>query len=301
MAEQEENDISVEDIVTMIQKGQDRERNTEKLCKLANGLIYKVARSYKIPSLVDDLAQEGFEAVLEAVPKFDAGQGAKFFTFAWHDIIRRMRLFLRSSVGLVLSPSIADEVQRYKRISADIEARTGREPTEIEIALEMGLTSKYLDWRKKVRALRRAALNPASLDAPMYEDGPSLGEQQAADDDPEQEAIDAVFSEELKAVWDCVDTLPEDQAEIIRCRYGHGLTMGQTAEATNAADGVATVRSTEQKALRALRTGSRKEKLLPFYEAIYGSAMRGTGVGNFYRTWTSATERTALRILGCDD
>lgn len=301
MTEQEEYSDTVEDIVIMIQEGRDREQNTEKLCKMANDLIYKLARSYKIPSLVDDLAQEGFEAVLEAIPKFDAGRGVKFFSFAWYDIVRRMRRFLRSSVGLVLSPSVADEVQRYKRISADIEARTGREPTEIEIALEMGLTSKYLDWRKKVRALRRAALDPASLDAPMYEDGPSLGEQQAADDDPEQEAIDAVFSEELKAVWDCVDTLPEDQAEVIRCRYGHGLTMGQTAEATNAADGVATVRSTEQKALRALRTGSRKEKLLPLYEAIYGSAMQGTGTGSFNRTWTSATERTALRILGCDD
>ena len=56
------------------------------------------------------------------------------------------------------------------------------------------------------------------------------------------------------------------------------------------------IRQMERKALRALRGGRNRKKLLPFME-VYGMALTGNGVGRFNRTWTSSTERAALKDM----
>lgn len=57
-------------------------------------------------------------------------------------------------------------------------------------------------------------------------------------------------------------------------------------------------RREEKAALRELRKPSRAKKLRPYMEEyIMAYAFSGCGVENFNRTWTSSTERTALRVM----
>ena len=59
------------------------------------------------------------------------------------------------------------------------------------------------------------------------------------------------------------------------------------------------VRQMERKALRELQLPSRAKRLRPFLpeaERVYNSALKGGGAATFGRTWTSSTEREALRL-----
>lgn len=57
-------------------------------------------------------------------------------------------------------------------------------------------------------------------------------------------------------------------------------------------------REQKDKALRELSKPHRKKKLEVFIEErISTRAMKGIGVGAFNRTWTSATEKEALKLI----
>ena len=96
-----------------------------------------------------------------------------------------------------------------------------------------------------------------------------------------------------------VDALPGNEPEIIRKRYQEGLTFKEIGEELGLS--MEAVRQWERKGLGELRKPSRSRILEEFLEdsRIYNSALHVNGVSSFNRTWTSSTERLALRR--CED
>ena len=145
-------------------------------------------------------------------------------------------------------------------------------------------------------------VNTKSLDAPVTDldgkENTTLGELIAAEGNQEEEVLERVQQEQLcKFLWSCVDSLPGRQPEVIRHRYQEGKTLKQIGEAMGTT--TEAVRQWESKALRELQKPSRARLLLPFLpeaEEIYSQAIRGGGSASFNRTWTSSTERVALRL-----
>ena len=117
----------------------------------------------------------------------------------------------------------------------------------------------------------------------------------------EGDVVDRVEQEELRAVlWGTVDTRPEKQAAAIRMRYQQSRTLKQIGEKLGCS--VEMARTHERKALRELRKPSRAKKLKPFFpeadrQRIYSRAISGTGLTSFQHSWTSATEREAIKKL----
>ena len=111
--------------------------------------------------------------------------------------------------------------------------------------------------------------------------------------------LERVQQEELSRVlWDCVDGLPDRLPVVIRRRYQGGQSLRQIGEAV----GVTTerVRQMEGKAMRELRAPSKAKRLRPFLpeaDRVYSEALKGGGAAKFGRTWTSSTERVALRLV----
>ena len=66
---------------------------------------------------------------------------------------------------------------------------------------------------------------------------------------------------------------------------------------------VEAVRQWEYKGLRELRKPSKARILERFLEdgRIYNSALHGNGVSSFNRTWTSSTEKIALKRIEADE
>ncbi len=142
-----------------------------------------------------------------------------------------------------------------------------------------------------------------SLDIPLpgIEDGGiSVGDAMADQKDQYADVLDNMERQQLKAVlWPMVGALPGSEPEIIRKRYQEGMTFKEIGEELGLS--MEAVRQWERKGLGELRKPGRSRILEEFLndERIYNSALHGNGVSSFNCTWTSSTERVALRR--CED
>lgn len=90
-----------------------------------------------------------------------------------------------------------------------------------------------------------------SLDAPMGEDGPTLGDR-VASDDPGADASRALADAQFKAAYEAaLAKLPAEQREVFVLREVSGLGFAEIAELTGANEN--TVKSRMRYALKALR------------------------------------------------
>lgn len=286
-----------EQLVARIRAGENVGENMAQLYEQVKRFIHAAAWRYRDSGMVEDLEQEGFLALYDAVDGYDEAQGVRFLTYAEYWIRQRISRYLQvNGSSLRLPVHCQEKLLRYKRLCSSFQLEHGREPSEREIARLMGLTLEQVREIKGNACMARVG----SLDAPVKGlDGgedTTVGDLVATPADPTGEAVDRVQRAQLCAVlWECVDSLPGQQPTVIRQRYQDGMSLreigevqGTTAEA---------VRQIHAKALRELRASRFSKRLRPFLpeaERIYSMGLRGNGVGKFHRTWTSSTEKAAL-------
>lgn len=292
--------FSNEQLVRRIQAGEDKKENMARLYEQSAAFIRSIAWRYRgggVP--LEDLEQEGFLALYDAVEGYEPGKGAQFLTYAEYHIRARLGRYLhQNGGGLRLPDQVGVQVRQYERFCSAFYMEYGREPDTREAARVLGITLGQAEEVKRAAAVARVS----SLDAPVAsvdggEDG-TLGELLPSCGDMAEETEERLTGEQLKReLWACVDSLPEEQAGVIRRRYREGETLWEAGETIGRS--VERVRQIEQKALRELRKPARADRLRPFLpeaERIYNAALRGGGVGRFRCTWTSSTEREALRL-----
>lgn len=282
-----------EQLVIRIKAGEDVAVNMEKLYNQTRRFIHSIAWKFRGISEVEDLDQEGYLALYDAIDGFDPAAGCKFLTYAEYKIRQRMQRYIQMNGSCMRLPVHCQEkVRQYERFVSEYEREHGQKPSEWETEASLGFTPEQIREIKKSVCMAKVG----SLDSPVCgldggEDA-TVGELVADPADLEADVLERVQREQLCAVlWECVDSLEDRQPDVIRKRYQEGRTL----EAIGADYGVSreVIRQTERKALRALRGGRNRKKLLPFMD-IYGMALTGNGVGRFNRTWTSSTERVAL-------
>lgn len=214
-------------------------------------------------------------------------------------IRQRMQKYIQNTGSpLRLSAGRQEAIRKYRKFCADFQAEQGRKPTEAELCCSLWLTLEQL------REIQYDAcmVKVGRLDAPVKgaegEEDTTLGELAASATDPCEELLDRLEQEELCSVlWQCVDSLPGKQSDVIRRRYKDNMTMKQCGQFCGISE--AEARKQQIKALRSLRSGENAKKLRPFLPEdawIYSGALIGNGVGRFNQTWTSSTERVALEL-----
>lgn len=294
------NDFSNEQLVTRIQAGENVKSNMEQLYLQMYRFIRMVAAQYAGLENEEDLQQEGALALYDAVENYDPVRDVPFLNYAAYWIRQRIRRYIiNHSCCLRIPEAQADKIRKYERWCIDYAAIYGRNPSEEEAACAFGIT--LLQIRQIQRDSVMAHLG--SLDAPVLglegEEDAKAGDFIPTAESLENEAIERIDAEMLrKVLWECVDSLPDQLPEVIRRRYQGGEPLRQIGEEIGLS--VERVRQMEGKALRGLREPSRAKKLRPFFpeaDRIYNSALRGVRAGAFKRTWTSSTEREALRLV----
>lgn len=275
-----------EGLVALIRGGRDTADNMLALYQQNQGMIYKIAKKYAGIAEFEDLAQEGYIGLCQAVDGYDPDQGIPFVTYAWKIIQRHLARYIRGEKNLPEYLQIL--IGQYKELTSAFLVRYGRRPTRKECQHYLGINRDQLKAVEKALQMEQQA----SLDALIGEGDVTLGDILAGSDDVEGTVLEKVQQAQVKAVlWAAVDSLPEKQPAVIRKRYQENLTLQQTADALGLAT-IGVAAGIERGALKKLWHNPR----IRSFADIRSEGMRGTGLGTFKRTWTSATERAAI---GC--
>lgn len=290
--------MSNEKLVQLIQSGADQDGTCMlQLWEQNRGLIAKIAMKYQAFDNLDDLKQEGYFGLCDAVRCYDPEAGASFAHYAVFWIRQSLQRYIDDCTGSVRIPvHRREDVMRYKRLCADFRKSTGMKPTESEICRFMGVSREVL--QRIEESVRMCEIG--SIDKSLSEDGEdTIGVLLQGADDVEGSVLDEVQQEQLAStLWPIVDALPGQQGEVIRLRYQHDMTLRQAAERLEKTP--ERVRQIQAKALRELRKPSRAKHLKPFLDDVYSDGLRGNGIGSFSRSWTSSTERAALKLADRD-
>jgi RNA polymerase primary sigma factor len=179
-------------------------------------LVVKIAGDYSGYGVsMSDLVSEGNIGLMKAVERFDPEKGGKLSTYAaWWIKQSIKRSLANQSKTIRLPVHMVDKIARMRRIASMLTEALGREPSDDELATELGLP------RQKVAMLKQAALRPTSLDAPVNEGeateyGDIIGDEAASN--PLDRLADSDMQDQL---GDLLGILDERERRIIDGRFG---------------------------------------------------------------------------------
>lgn len=286
-----------EELVTKIQTGENEKENMLQLWNQTKKFIHLLAARYTGYADLEDLEQEGFLSLYDAVSNYDPTSGRKFLGYAAYWMNNRMNRYLEKCGSIHIPSAVRGKIQEYKKYCQQFVLQYEREPTDMEAAFYLGLSVEQLESLKN--ALQTS--NVVSIDGSVTDlDGNkdiTVSDMIASGELLEENVIDSMQREQLKnELWQVVDELEQEQAAVIRLRFKENMTMQQAGEKIGCSKDK--VRSIEAKGLRGLRKPHNISRLRAFLpEAARASAYRGSGVESFNHTWTSSTERVALDLV----
>lgn len=283
-----------EELIEEIQAGQEEKRNLLRLWERNRGLAQQFARKYAAFADWEELLQEGYIALHKAAYAYDQGRGGGFSTFLYSILPRAFSRYVSRQSVMQLPEGIRRQIGELERMENAFLMEHGRYPTNWEASCLLETTPEQLE---KVRRCRLLA-SMDSLDRPVdQEDGETpLSGSVAAPGDDMEELEEEIYQEGMiVAVWAVVDSLEAEESEVVRRRYVAGQSMKEIGESHG--EPPAWARKVEARALRHLGQGRRYRLLLPYWEEIHNAGMKGVGAKRFDETWTSATEREALRLM----
>jgi RNA polymerase primary sigma factor len=236
-------------LAARIKKGDKKAR--EHMIKANLRLVVKIARDYEgigLPLL--DLISEGNIGLMKAVERFDPAKGGKLSTYgSWWIKQSIKRALANQSKTIRLPVHLVDKISKMRRTAMKLQEMLGREPSDEELADEMGMTAL------RVRQMRQAAVRPASLDAPIGDDDSNNFSDVVQDENatsPYENLEDKTVTGMLQ---DMVKHLNEREATILRYRFGLDGGSEKTLEEVGVKFGVTRerVRQIQNLALRKLR------------------------------------------------
>ena len=284
--------MSNEELVVLIQAGENVKENMAALCEKNRGLIASVAKKYSGTEEMEDLMQEGYFGLFRAAEKYSPDKGSSFAGYALWWIRQAITAYIRDNGSIKMPAHRQESLMQYKRLVNAYQMEYGRNPTEQETMYYLEISSQQYEglreaeYRKTVR----------SLEEPIGEEDYILADNVSDGEGDIEATIKAIDTEQMKEMlWSFVDDLEEQQSEAIKMRYKEGLTLKAAGERTG--KGLERIRQLEAAGLRKLRSHKYAGKLKPYYDEYLSAAIyHGSSLRSFRYTHTSSVERMILQM-----
>src|SRR5438309_1705751 len=181
-------------------------------------LVVKIAHDYAnlgLPLL--DLISEGNIGLMKAVERFDPAKGGKLSTYAAWWIKQSIKRALANQSRTIRLPVHAvDKVASIRRAETGLREAFGREPTDEEVANDLGIGDA-----RRVRQYREASRRPVELDAPIRTESDSeLVSDVVADPNAAAPFDQLVKDTDRVLVQEAFETLDERESTILVMRFG---------------------------------------------------------------------------------
>lgn len=193
-------------------------------------LVISIAKRYgNLGVPLADLIEEGNLGLMRAVQKFNPARGYRFSTYAaWWIKQFVLRAIANQGKTIRIPVYMADILSKYRKVTERLAQKLGRKPEPREVAKVMRLPLK------KVEGLEELTATPASLDAPIGDEGTGqfmdLVENTGATSSKDKLAEFLTHEK----VADLLDRLTDRERAILTLRYGlqDGVTytLGETAK-----------------------------------------------------------------------
>jgi RNA polymerase primary sigma factor len=220
-------------------------------------LVVTIARDYVdlgLPLL--DLVAEGNIGLMKAVERFDPAKGGKLSTYAaWWIKQSIKRALAKQSRTIRLPVHLLEKVSKIRRVSLHMSNQIGREPTNDELAEEIGISSR------KVSLWKTASTRLSSLNAPIDNDdsielGETVGDEKART--PFELLSDKNLRDQMSDLFTVLDTR---ERKIILKRFGLDGGKPKTLEEVGKLFGVTRerIRQLQNLALAKMRLALRQK------------------------------------------
>jgi RNA polymerase primary sigma factor len=213
----EENLLTVKEeavLAGLIKQGDDQAR--ERMIRANLRLVVKIARDYEgfgLPLL--DLINEGNIGLMKAVDKFDPTKGAKFSTYGSWWIKQAIKRSLSNQSKTIRLPiHLVEKIAKLRHVSMRLQEALGREPSDEEIAGELGVAPS------RVALMRRASARPVSLDDTVGDEDSTRLEERVADENADHPYEELELQTSLGLLTQLLSKLNSRESKILRYRFG---------------------------------------------------------------------------------